>query len=127
LEKIKLDSALFVAAITNAYLLLNTLRAFSNIPQIVTASKEKSDARAVSLSTWSFSTSANLVTGMYATFVVKDIPLSLMSYGNTLGSGLVVAIVLYKRIKYSEKRIAERNKGVNSPAIEGASCESTTG
>jgi hypothetical protein len=50
-----------------------------------------------------------------------------MSYGNTLGCGIVVAVVLYKRRKYGKKRIAERNKGVGYPVLQGAVCENTMG
>ena len=113
-----MDSVLFIKAITYIYFLLNTVRVFSYVPQIITVGKEKSTAKAISLLTWSFWTGANLITGMYATFVVKDTLLSLMSYGNTLGCGIVVAIVLYKRRKYNEERIAERNKGVVEVASE---------
>lgn len=104
-----MDSLLFIKAITYVYFLLNTIRVFSYVPQIITVGKEKSTAKAISLITWSFWTGANFITGMYASFVVKDSLLSLMSYGNTLGCGIVVGIVLYKRRVYSEKRIEARN------------------
>lgn len=100
-----MESVLFIKAITYIYFLLNTIRVFSYVPQIITVGKEKSMAKAISLLTWSFWTGANFVTGLYASFVVKDSLLSLMSYGNTLGCGVVVGIVIYKRRKYSESRI----------------------
>lgn len=103
-----MESVLFIKVITYVYFLLNTVRVFSYVPQIITVGKEKSTAKAISLITWSFWTGANFITGMYASFVVKDTLLSLMSYGNTLGCGIVVGIVLYKRRKYSEKRIAQK-------------------
>lgn len=108
---------LFIKAITYVYFVLNTIRVFSYVPQIITVSKEKTEAKAISLLTWFFWTGANLITGMYATFVVKDTLLSLMSYGNTLGCGIVVGIVLYKRKRYSEKSIME-NTGVVEIASE---------
>lgn len=108
----RMDSELFAKIVTYIYFLLNTIRVFSYIPQIITVGKEKSTARAISLLTWSFWTGANLITGVYATFVVKDTLLSLMSYGNALGCGIVVGIVLYKRKRYNEKTIEERDRGV---------------
>jgi uncharacterized protein with PQ loop repeat len=109
---------LFIKAITYVYFVLNTIRVFSYVPQIITVGKEKTTAKAISLWTWCFWTGANLITGMYATFVVKDTLLSLMSYGNTLGCGIVVGIVLYKRRKYDEQRIMERNRGIIEIASE---------
>lgn len=97
-----METTLFIKAITYIYFLLNTVRVFSYVPQIITVSKEKSTAKAISLWTWSFWTVANFITGLYATFVVKDVLLSLMSYGNTLGCGIVVGIVLFKRKHYAE-------------------------
>lgn len=113
-----MDSLLFIKAITYVYFLLNTVRVFSYVPQIITVGKEKSTAKAISLVTWSFWTGANFITGMYASFVVKDSLLSLMSYGNTFGCGIVVGIVIYKRRRYNEKRVAARNATVIEVASE---------
>jgi uncharacterized protein with PQ loop repeat len=93
-----------IKAITLVYFLLNTVRVFSYVPQIITVAKEKSTAKAISLMTWIFWTGANLITAIYATVVVKDLLLALMSYGNSIGCGVVVGIVLYKRKKYSKKQ-----------------------
>ena len=107
-----MESVLFIKAITYVYFLLNTVRVFSYVPQIITVGREKSTARAISLLTWTFWTAANFITGIYASFVVKDTLLSLMSYGNTLGCGIVVGIVLYKRKKYAEGRVTEKKEMV---------------
>jgi uncharacterized protein with PQ loop repeat len=111
-------SLIFIKTITYIYFLLNTVRVFSYVPQIITVAKEKSNAKAISLLTWSFWTGANFITGMYATFVVKDTLLSLMSYGNTLGCGIVVALVLYKRRKYKKEKINEKNQNLVEFASE---------
>lgn len=87
------------------YLILNTIRVFSYVPQIVAVAKDKSPALAISLITWGFWTSANMITGLYATFIVNDFKLALMNYGNTLGCGIVICIVIYKRYKYAQKPV----------------------
>lgn len=92
---------LAIKLITIIYLAFNTVRVFSYVPQILAVAKDKSSARAIALSTWSFWTAANFTTGLYASFVAPDFLLSIMSYGNTLGCGIVVGIVLYKRRKYA--------------------------
>lgn len=92
----------FTQLITVIYLALNTVRVFSYVPQIIAVGKDKSPAKAIALTTWIFWTLANFTTALYASFVAPDFLLSLMSYGNTLGCGTVVAIVLYKRKKYAQ-------------------------
>lgn len=89
-----------IAAITFAYVSLGAVRVLSYVPQIWAVSKERSEAKAISLITWTFWTLANLTTGLYATVVVPDMLLALMSYGNTLGCAIVVGIVMYKRKVY---------------------------
>lgn len=89
-----------IKLITVLYLGFNTVRVFSYLPQILAVAKERSAATAIALPTWGFWTMANFTTGLYATFVVPDYLLAIMSYGNTLGCAVVAAIVIYKRRKY---------------------------
>lgn len=96
-----------VALITAIYLALNSIRVFSYIPQIIAVSKDESPAKAISLMTWTFWTLANLATALYASVVVPDFLLALMSYGNTLGCGIVVGIVIYKRKKYAIDNVVQ--------------------
>jgi hypothetical protein len=102
--------AMFV--ITALYIIFNTGRVLSYLPQIFAVAREKSAATAISLVTWLFWTGANLTTGLYATFKVPDFYLALMSYGNALGCIAVVIIVMFKRAKY--------------PYIKGISIKSAT-
>lgn len=92
--------ALFIKSIIFLYFTFNTVRVFSYVPQIIAVAKDMTDAKAISLLTWSFWSMANLTTGLYATFVAHDMLLAIMSYGNTLGCTIVVGIVIYKRKKY---------------------------
>lgn len=96
-----MESVLFLNSITFIYFLLNILRVFSYVPQIITLSQEISEAKAMSLTTWSFWSAANFFTGVYALFVLKDTLLILMSFSNTLGCGIVVGLLIYKRKKYA--------------------------
>ena len=91
---------IFIKSIIFLYFTFNTVRVFSYVPQIVAVAKELTDAKAISLITWSFWSMANLTTGLYANFVANDMLLAWMSYGNTLGCVIVVGIVIYKRKKY---------------------------
>lgn len=92
--------ALFIKSIIFLYFTFNTVRVFSYVPQIMAVAKDVSDAKAISLLTWSFWSMANFTTGLYANFVAHDMLLAIMSYGNTLGCIIVVGIVIYKRKKY---------------------------
>lgn len=107
-------NTLMITLITYLYLAFNSVRVFSYVPQIISVAKDKSPAKAISLMTWSFWTFANLTTALYATFVVPDYLLSIMSYGNTLGCGIVVAMVICKRKKYSVSDIVSIPAGVIS-------------
>ena len=115
-----MDKALLIQLITSLYLLFNSARVLSYLPQIWAVSKEESKAQAISLLTWGFWTLANFTTGLYASFVAPDFLLSLMSYGNALGCGIVVGIVLYKRVKYaSVNETALASLKDSSPNIAG--------
>lgn len=91
---------LLLKAVVFLYFTLNAVRVFTYVPQIIAVAKEKSSAQAISLITWSFWTMANLTTGLYATVILHDVLLAIMSYGNTLGCSIVVGIVMVKRQKY---------------------------
>ena len=86
--------------------LLNSLRILSYLPQIITIVKGKDDSKSISVLTWSFWTFTNFVTVLYTTFVHFDYILILTNVGNTLGCGIVVFLVLYKRRKY--KKVSEK-------------------
>lgn len=97
--------ALFVKSVIFLYFTFNTLRVFSYVPQIMALAKDVTDAKAISLLTWSFWCMANLTTSLYATFVAHDMLLAMMSYGSTSGCTIVVAIVIYKRKKYGQLNV----------------------
>jgi hypothetical protein len=90
----------FIKSVIFMYFTFNTIRVFSYVPQIIAVSKDTTPAKGISLLTWSFWVVANLTTGLYATVVLPDMLLAIMSYGNTLGCAIVVSIVIYKRNKY---------------------------
>ena len=98
--------ALFISSITQLCFLLNSLRILSYLPQIITIVKGKDDSKSISVLTWSFWTFTNFVTVLYTTFVHFDYILILTNVGNTLGCGIVVFLVLYKRRKY--KKVNEK-------------------
>lgn len=95
----------FIKAVIFMYFIFNTIRVFSYVPQIIAVSRDTTPAKGISLLTWSFWVIANLTTGLYATVVLPDMLLAIMSYGNTLGCAIVVGIVIYKRNKYGNSFI----------------------
>jgi uncharacterized protein with PQ loop repeat len=92
---------LWITGITYVYFLLNAIRVFFYVPQILAIINDKSSAKAISLVMWIFWAKVNFITGLYGTFVLKDLFLSMVSYGSTIGCLAVVAIVFYKRRKYA--------------------------
>lgn len=105
-----MESFTAIKIITFLYILFNSGRVFSYIPQIIAVFKEKTPVLAISLVTWSFWTAANLTTALYATVVLPDQLLAAMSYGNTLGCAVVVFLVIYKRYKYNYWPKSKRNQ-----------------
>lgn len=86
------------------YFIFNSFRVFTYVPQIFTVSKDNTGAKAISILTWVAWTIANLTAGLYANFVLAkpDFMLAIMSYGNALGCGIVIGIVIYKRNKLKQ-------------------------
>lgn len=82
------------------YVIFNSIRVFSYLPQIFTIAKEKSAVTAISLLTWWMWTGANFISGTYATFITPDLWLAVTSFANTAGCLAVIICVMYKRKKY---------------------------
>lgn len=101
---------IFVKSVIFMYFTFNTIRVFSYVPQIIAVSRDTTPANGISLFTWSFWVIANLTTGLYATVVLPDMLLAIMSYGNTLGCAIVVGIVIYKRNKYGNSFVNFKSK-----------------
>lgn len=87
------------------YVIFNTVRVFSYLPQIFTVAKEKSAVTAISLLTWWMWTGANFISGVYASFITPDLWLALTSYANAVGCLAVISCVIYKRRKYGAKTV----------------------
>ena len=105
-----MESLTTIEIITYMYIIFNSGRVFSYIPQIIAVFKEKNPVLAISLITWSFWTAANFTTALYATVVLPDVLLAAMSYGNTFCCAVVVLLVVYKRYKYDYWPKSKRNK-----------------
>ena len=105
-----MQSLTTIEIITYMYIIFNSGRVFSYIPQIIAVFKEQNPVLAISLITWSFWTAANFTTALYATVVLPDVLLAAMSYGNTFCCAVVVLLVIYKRYKYNYWPKSKRNK-----------------
>jgi hypothetical protein len=95
---------LLIQIINPLYILFNSARVLSYIPQILAVSKEQNNLSAISLVTWLFWTLANLTTGLYIQLNAPDPLLEAMNYGNAACCAIVVGIVIYKKAKYKNLR-----------------------
>lgn len=86
--------------ITFLYIVFNSGRIFSYIPQIISVYKEKSAVTAISLLTWSFWAGANFTTGLYTIMVHYDLLMTIISMSNALCCMIVIGQVISKRYEY---------------------------
>jgi hypothetical protein len=90
--------------IISAYAIMNSLRIFAYLPQIVTVLRASDRAEAVSLLTWTFWTLANIATTAYSAVILEDVLSMVIFAGNSVCCALVVSIVGWKRKRYSSAR-----------------------
>jgi len=83
--------------LTLAYGFFNTLRVVSYVPQMVLIARDRSGARAISLSSWLIWIGANASTVLYAWIKLDDLPLALLNAINMGCCVTVLALVVYKR------------------------------
>lgn len=122
----------YQSAIAVVYFLFNSFRVFTYLPQILAVSKDNTGAKAISIFTWVAWTVANLTAGLYAEFVLAnpDYMLAIMSYGNAIGCGTVIGIVMYKRSKLKKlekvatKELTVSNELDTSDSVKGLTQQS---
>jgi hypothetical protein len=105
--------------LTLTYGFFNMLRLMSYAPQLVLLAKDKSGAKAISVSSWLIWTGANLTTSVYAWVRLADVPLSLLNAFNTGCCATMLALLIYKRTK--------AGLGVSSAGTGGAPGQPTSG
>jgi hypothetical protein len=90
--------------IISAYAIMNSLRIFAYLPQIVTVLRASDRSEAVSLLTWTFWALANIATTAYSAVILEDFLTMVIFAGNSACCALVVSIVAWKRKRYSSAR-----------------------
>ena len=90
--------------IISTYAMMNSLRIFAYLPQIVTVWRAPDRAEAVSLLTWTFWALANVATTAYSAVILKDFLTMVIFAGNSVCCALVAFIVAWKRKRYSSVR-----------------------
>jgi len=93
-----------IAFVTLAYSVLGAVLVLFFIPQIIAVYKDRHGAMAISLSTWIVWTLYAVASVLYALLVVQELPFTLVSVGNLLGSATVLLLSAYKRWTYLHAR-----------------------
>jgi hypothetical protein len=86
-----------------AFSFFNALRIVSYLPQILRVARDRSGATAISYSTWSMWTCANLSTGAYAIVNLQDAWLAVVSLVNAAGCLAVILLTLWKRRRFRRR------------------------
>lgn len=84
-----------------AFALLNGGRAFAYIPQMIRVYRDPHRAAAVSVTTWTLFTAANVATIFYAVTVYRDFVMASIFGLNALGCSLIVGMILIRRVSRS--------------------------
>lgn len=80
-----------------AYVLANTCRVASYVPQILAVWRCQDGAQSVSLVTWSYWTVSHCTAVLYAGLVIADAKLLAVSIGNLASCAIVVALIVVRR------------------------------
>ena len=80
------------------YVVTNTVRILFYAPQIRAVLKARDGAAAVSITTWSFWTFANLTAALYGWLVIRDPAFTAIFAGNLACTAAVTLIALGKRM-----------------------------
>jgi uncharacterized protein with PQ loop repeat len=96
----------WVDVFTWLFLIANAGRVLAYMPQIAAAWKCPSGAKSVSLLTWSYFTFAHLTALMYALVVLQDAKSAWIFGGNLIFTGLLVVLLIFKRIQHRRRASA---------------------
>jgi hypothetical protein len=80
-----------------AFTFFSSLRIFSYVPQILTIAADKNGASAISYTTWSLWTAANLATALYAAVNLQDQYLTAVSGIYAACCVIVIILTITKR------------------------------
>ena len=106
--------------LTVTYGFFNRLRLMSYAPQLVLLARDKSGAKAISLSSWLIWTGANFTTAVYAWVRLADVPLSLLNAFNTGCCATMLVLLIYKRTTVGLRLGGTGAVGPNSQPVSGS-------
>ncbi len=89
------------AVLTALYGLCGVAMIVAYGPQAWSAWQDKEGAQAVSLASWGFWMFSSLVTLLYAVVVVKDLPWTMVSFGNVVGCSAVFSAAAWRRWQFN--------------------------
>lgn len=84
-------------AVVLAFLITNTGRVLTYLPQIVAIARDRNRAVAVSCVTWSLFSVSNLASALYAGLVAADIAMLVAFAANTLCCAVIIGLLCWKR------------------------------
>jgi len=87
----------FTAAIAWFYLVTNSARAFSYLPQILAVWRSDDGARSISLWAWTSWSISHVTAGLYGVVVAHDAYFVLISALNVAGCGAVTLVAAHRR------------------------------
>jgi hypothetical protein len=80
-----------------AFSLFSSLRIFSYVPQIMKVAADRNGASAISYTTWTLWTSANVATALYAAINLHDLYLAVVSAVYAVCCVVVIFLTIAKR------------------------------
>jgi uncharacterized protein with PQ loop repeat len=89
-----------------AYVLANTGRVLSYLPQIATVWRCSDGARSISLLTWTYWAFSHLTASLYAGIVIDDWKLLAVSLGNLASCTTVVLLTAMRRRRFRRQTAA---------------------
>lgn len=89
------------ATVLGLFTLVNSIRIFAYVPQMVTAAKDVNGASGVSYITWALFLLSHVTTIAYAIVDQGDLVMAFIFLGNALACLAIIMITLIKRRRYS--------------------------
>jgi uncharacterized protein with PQ loop repeat len=109
------QAAAFAAVVAWFYLITNSARLITYVPQIVAVWRCRDGARSISLLTWGSWTVSHFAAILYGIVVVPDLFFVCVSLVNLLSCAVVTAIVVRRRYQLRQASRAARGPQAGAP------------
>lgn len=87
--------------ILTLFVLINSVRIFAYLPQIVRATRDSNGCAAISVWTWAMFLASHATTIAYSVTVLGDLVMAVIFLGNAAACFLIVAVTVIKRRRYA--------------------------